>query len=99
MKVKNLGGSSSKSPSCPNCGSWLNHWSSNGGGKIPSSCSVKGCTEDNVVGGHVIKVSIVDKKRYIIPICKKCNGRNNVIFDIKESRKLVLANVDETCGK
>ena len=97
MKVKNLKGSATTSPkpTCK-CESWIEHWASNKGFK-PLYCRSCG-SSSNLVGGHVIKVGSYDQKRYIVPICKDCNNKDNLEFDVEE-KDLVSANCDNCINK
>jgi hypothetical protein len=91
--VKNLNGTSDKR--C-NCSSWLSHWEKYTNSKV-TSCSVVGCYESNLVGGHVLKVG-EDNSHYIIPLC---NSHNQTVGEIKVSSFTLFAsaNIEKTCDK
>ena len=97
FRVKNLNGSSAfEKPTC-NCSTWLNHWIINKGIK-PLYCRCCGRSSNDLVGGHVIKVDSFDKKRYIVPICRGCNGIDDKQFDVDE-KDLISANCSECKNK
>ena len=61
-KVKNVNGTSRFSvPSGYN--SWLDYWEKQTG-KTVSICGVRGCSDSDLVGGHVMKVNSTDKHYY-----------------------------------
>lgn len=94
-KVKNINGTSKNN--C-NCGSWLQHWK-NYSGQNAEYCSEKLCLEKaELVGAHVQKSDSKDMSWFIIPLCKTHNKSTGDI-EIMDSRKLVSANIKETCNK
>jgi hypothetical protein len=95
MKVRNINGTSDKT--CK-CGSWFDHWRYFSGQAI-TYCPVESCMDKVEVGAHVQKDSTTDKSWYIIPLCKKHNGKTGESLDIGNAWKPVSANVSITCGK
>ena len=96
ISVKNLNGSGKQfsNPQC--CNSWIDHWNTNrypDGSKTAGFC--RGCKvkTNELNGGHVIKVGSYDEKRYIIPLCNKCNHDYDAVFIVDDS-DLVSANCD-----
>ena len=86
VKVKNINGTARfKEPSC-GCKTWLEHWVQNSGYNLKDFC--RRChshvVKDELVGGHVMKVNSADKDYYIVPICRKCNGKKDKIFEVEE---------------
>lgn len=77
-KVKNVNGTRRFSvPSGYN--SWLDYWEKQTG-KTVSICGVRGCSDSDLVGGHVMKVNSTDKHYYITPICRSCNTRTDEFY-------------------
>jgi hypothetical protein len=96
MKVKNLNGTADNT--CK-CASWIDHWKKFSSQPTPTICVVTGCNEKTEVGAHIQKDVATDNSWYIIPICKKCNGKKGQDLIISDTTRLVSANVKETCGK
>jgi hypothetical protein len=96
MKVKNINGASDKT--CK-CGSWLNHWENFSGQSLPAYCPEVKCMYKPEVGAHVQKDSYTDTSWYISPLCRPHNAETGKTLYIKDSMKLVSANVGQTCGK
>jgi len=71
-KVKNLNGTSDND--CPKCGTWLKHWEKLSG-KTADECAC--CSQKATVGAHVQKAESDNNKWYIVPLCKKCNGKSS----------------------
>ncbi len=93
-KYKNVKGSGNLKDD--NCGSWKQHWMKISGEKWPTTCCVKGCTNEATDGAHIHEVG--DKKTYIIPMCKEHNNPDNEDeFEINAITP-VPANIEETCG-
>lgn len=96
--VQNVKGSSERSPKCPNCGPWIQHWKILTG-KEPKRCAVHHCKETaNLVGGHVKSAAEKEGGWFIVPLCRDHNnkpGRYNIIKDTPQAP----ANVAESCGK
>lgn len=99
MKVKNLGGSSKQFPNpvCK-CETWIEHWENNRlwpNGKAYSAVFCRKCGKrfehKYLNGAHVIKVDSTDQQRYIVPLCDRCHGEINAIFDV-DKIDLVSAN-------
>lgn len=97
---------------CPNCGSWIKHWTVLSDQTIPAKgdCAVSGCngrTKNGdlaeIVGCHVmIKKTGNDEDRnvYIAPLCESCNLRaDGDEMTLKRDVVLVRANVAETCDR
>ena len=95
MRIVNINGTTDNT--CK-CGSWLNHWKKFSGDSLPVHCPEQSCTQKPGVGAHVQKESPTDKSWYIVPLCKKCNGKMGESLNISDSVKLVSANVSNTCG-
>jgi hypothetical protein len=81
------------------CGSWKQHWLNfSGATEWPSECSIKGCSEKPVDGGH-LRCS-ENNLEYIAPLCSKHNNPNNTEeMTLKGGVKLARANRSETCEK
>jgi hypothetical protein len=83
MRVTNVNGSSVHDIPT-GYASWLSYWESY---EILSDDDIKcyACdeymTRDDLVGAHVRKPYSSDKKWYIIPLCRPCNGRKGN-FDV-----------------
>ena len=97
--VKNVKGSSEKSPKCGNCGPWIDHWQ-NMSGKIAIECAVVGCDSCAEVGAHVTrpKAQNDDYKThpYIIPMCRSHNGEHGKVLKSKPGTTFVWAS-QEAC--
>ena len=78
-----------------NCGSWAQHWVNFAHKPWPSQCSVQGCFNQAMVGGHVINAAVTGE--HIVPLCNSCNGLTGMLT-LKGSITLPSANVSETCG-
>lgn len=107
VTVKNVNGSGSKSPKCPNCGNWIDHWK-NISGEKGETCSIVGCTEkvtdiQRMHGAHTLrpyaKNDDYKNHQYIIPMCPSHNGKRNEEMKVKANITFVRANVAESCGK
>lgn len=77
-KVKNVNGTS-RFPVPSGYDSWLDYWEKQTG-KTVSICGVRGCSDSDLVGGHVMKVNSTDKHYYITPICRSCNTRTDEFY-------------------
>ena len=106
--VVNCTGDSDRSPNCPNCGSWIQHWHTLSGERIPvmGDCATLGCdgrTEDGkpapIVGCHVRIANAPDHSEYVAPLCQCCNNKHGAKLILSRSTTLVRANVSETCSK
>ena len=109
----NVNGTAGKSPKCPNCGPWINHWHILSDKEIPDDgdCSIKDCdglTEKKdgkprrkqVIEGCHVKIKGEDGVVYIAPLCHGCNlSPDGTELTLKRSTILVKANVRESCGK
>ncbi len=89
MNVQNVKGSSKVAPNPP---SGLDSWKQNqmrGMLGLLFQCPCCGrClffNDENLVGGHVCKTESNDKKWYITPICKDCNNKRNIEYDVDDS--------------
>ena len=87
----NKGGTSERA--C-RCGTWQQHWMKFSGKPWPATCSVAGCFNLVVLGGHIINPA-VDGER-IVPMCDSCNQREDG-FALKEGSTVVKANRAQTC--
>ena len=106
--VVNCKGDSVRSPRCPNCGPWIQHWCTLSGERVPAAgdCATLGCdgkTENGlpapIVGCHVRIKNAEDQSEYIAPLCQCCNSRKGATLILSRSTTLVHANVSETCSK
>ena len=95
MTVTNINGTSDN---ICKCGSWLAHWKNYSGQELPTYCPESSCIQKPEVGAHVQKGNSTDKSWYIIPFCKKHNGKAGETLTVSDTIKLVPANVSETCG-
>lgn len=89
VKVKNLNGTSDKTPSC-GCSSWIEHWMNNKPNLSVTKCRACG-DSDTLLGGHVKIMDCEDRREYIIPICSSCNNTKDKEF-FTDLQNLVLAN-------
>lgn len=101
VTVKNANGTAGKT--CPNCGTWLNHWNKYSSYSA-TTCSIENCDNEAEVGAHVLrpyaKNADYQTRPYIIPMCKTHNGQSsNIEMKTKTDVDFVWANVKETCGK
>lgn len=71
IKVRNVSGTTDRARNIG--GSWLEYYKRKSG-KIHHYCAAYGCTNTDLVGGHVVKAESYDKSWYIIPICKHHNS-------------------------
>lgn len=105
----NQNGTSKRSPSCPNCGSWIDHWKRISGKAVPTpgNCAIQGCTgrtKDGklarIEGCHVTIKGHADQRVFIAPICQCCNQKENgAELVLTRPMTLVWSNVQDTCGK
>ena len=95
MKVKNVSGTSERS--CK-CGSWIEHWNNFNKGQVATVCRAKGCSNKDIVGAHVKKITTGDNKEYIVPFCSSHNQQTNPKWIVLVSgTDLVPANKQKTC--
>jgi hypothetical protein len=96
---KNVKGSSKKSPKCPNCGSWINHWKKLCGLDSVSAdnqkCAVYACDNPAEDGAHIENNDV--SGIYIAPMCHKCNEKDGM-FTLEDKTILVVSNVSNSCG-
>ena len=106
--VVNCVGDSDRSRSCPNCGSWIQHWKILSGEEVPNvgDCATRGCggkTEDGlpapIVGCHVRIKGANDQCEYIAPLCQCCNNKKGATLILGRETTLVRANVSESCSQ
>lgn len=106
--VVNCEGNSDRSPRCPNCGPWIQHWHILARERIPvaGDCATLGCngkTEEGlpapIVGCHVRIKNAEDQYEYITPLCKCCNNKKGATLILRRATTLIRANVSETCSK
>jgi hypothetical protein len=98
---KNKGGTTERSPKCPNCGSWLQHWKNFCGLDAVDAdnqdCAVYDCQNKADDGAHVHNPD--EDGEWIVPMCKECNHPSNTgNFALKDKTVAVSANVAATCG-
>lgn len=105
----NKNGSSKTSKTCPNCGTWIEHWKKLSDQKPPNDgdCAVEKCdgkTEKGLLakieGCHVTIKDGIDRCVYIAPLCESCNHcAEGTELKLKRNMLLIKANVSETCSK
>lgn len=92
ITVKNVPASSE---SCPNCGTWMDHWRKVSGERMLLCSNIK-CRERATEGGHV---QIEGKGHvFIVPVCRECIQLTTP-FDIPRSTRQVPANIAQSCGR
>lgn len=109
----NANGSAEKSPSCPNCGTWINHWHVLSGLPVPpdGDCPIKDCDgltkkegdkprKKQVVEGCHVRIKNGGNIVYIAPLCHGCNmSADGTELELDRDITLVRANVQGSCGK
>ena len=102
----NRNGTADQSPACPNCHSWINHWHVMTNRDIPmeGDCATCDGYDENgnklpIEGCHVMLVDSNDRRVFIAPLCKKCNGRHGAQLTLVKPVTLVWANASQTCGR
>ena len=105
----NRSGTTEKSPTCPNCKSWIRHWEVLSDEVRPTAgncpiCGCSGLTEKGeraqIFGCHVTIKDGDDAKVYIAPLCQCCNNKAiGTEMTLKRDITLVKASVAETCAK
>lgn len=105
----NRNNTSEESPSCPKCGTWIDHWQKLSEQNIPNDgdCAIKGCngrTKDGelarIEGCHVMIKGDADKQVYIAPLCSSCNHKAiDTELVVDRDITLVHANFNATCAK
>ena len=105
----NRSGTTEKSPTCPNCKSWIHHWEVLSDEVRPTAgnCPICGCSgltekgeKAQIFGCHVTIKDGDDAKVYIAPLCQCCNNKAiGTEMTLKRDITLVKANVAETCAK
>ena len=98
VRARHITGSSDRSPTCDNCGSWIEHWE-NFSDKERDKCCVVGCEKDAKKGAHVQLVGKGIEDWFIVPVCKSHNPPTDEEVDIKPNTVFVRARQDLTCGK
>ncbi len=92
------------------CGSWKQHWenyySATGIDQLirsihpqsiwPTECSVFRCSEEPILGAHVINLYF-DSGEQIVPMCASCNNNRSQEFNLKIDVICVSTSVYETC--
>lgn len=83
VKVKNIHGTSKERYATPPSGysSWIDYWKKKSGYPFPDFCACDDCLNKAEVGAHVIKTNSDNKKWYIIPLCSRCNHKDDA-FDV-----------------
>lgn len=80
------------------CGSWLNHWKNYNKGQAATRCRAIGCSNTDVVGAHVRKVTTGNNKQYIVPFCNAHNKQHSPKWiEVNSGTDLVSANKNATC--
>ncbi len=105
----NRNGTSKRSPQCPNCGPWIDHWHKFSNENVPSAgcCAIKGCTgrtKDGhlarIEGCHVTIKGHTDQRVFIAPICQCCNHEpDGAEMVLARPMTLVWSNVQDTCDQ
>lgn len=95
MKVSNTNGTAKRS--CK-CGTWLDHWQNFNDGQTATQCSAIGCSNTDLVGAHVQKITLSDYNEYIVPFCNAHNMQTAPKWiEINSGTDGVLANKQKTC--
>ena len=81
-RVKNINGTSDSYPPYPYT-TWKEYYISKR--SWPTSCACLACTNKAEVGAHVIKVNSYDRRWYIAPLCRECNGKRGQELDVVEN--------------
>lgn len=96
IRVKNITGTGDNPCKC--CDSWIEHWIKHTK-KSPTCCYACKEKKTYLVGGHVHKVSNIDQRWYIVPLCDSCNKKKESFgFYVLES-DLVAARACEKDDK
>lgn len=74
-KVHNLNNTTDRKPP-KGYATWREWWEDKKGRKF-STCSCYSCTSSAEVGAHVQKHGSSDRKWYIVPLCRGCNGMSS----------------------
>lgn len=88
IEVKNANGTSRFNPPT-GYSSWLEYWENMSKKSLSTkeqyscSCCDQATSKGDFCGAHVQKTNSSSREMYIIPICRRCNGRNNT-FRIDE---------------
>lgn len=100
IEVCNEKGSHDRSPQCPNCGAWKNHWEKLTGKIWPDTCCRVNCDNKATDGGHIVFAGDITGRCYIVPLCSSCNGLSpNQHYTIKAGTVMISANCSDTCDK
>lgn len=95
MEVRNITGSSSRSPGCRHCGFWIYHYvTQTKQWNQQFTCSELTCQEKASAGGHVF-VKNEGRIQFIIPLCAKHNNPSHTDWFQIKNVKLVRANQTE----
>lgn len=95
IEVKNLNGTSKERYSKPKgYSSWLEYWKAESIFSIPNKCACDGCSNEVNVGAHVKKTTN-DNKWYVVPLCYKCNKKQES-FEVDENFLVKVNNQDVT---
>jgi len=91
MIVKNINGSGRYSAPAGYT-SWLDYWSQHASHKA-LRCAATDCHHrEDLVGAHVQKAYSTDQHWYIVPLCSKCNQREEP-FEVDEELVPVPSNL------
>ena len=83
MKVKNLQGTANRTPP-RSYSSWLDYYMRQRRLSSTPQCAACGCSHSAEVGAHVIKAGSPDRSWHIVPLCSRCNMRDDE-FEVKSS--------------
>ena len=98
--VHNERGSFGRSEKCSNCDTWKNHWIRLTGAKWPKICSNVNCSNKATDGGHIAFADDKTGRRYIVPLCSRCNGLSpDNFYTIEAGTVVISANCSDTCDK
>jgi len=79
MKVRNRRGTADLT--CP-CGNWLKHWERSTG-YLAVRCGATSCSGAADVGAHVMTVGTFLPVNGVVPLCARCNHREDE-FDTRD---------------
>lgn len=83
VEVHNLNNTADRQPP-KGYDTWRQWWEAKKKHKF-GTCSCYDCANSAIVGAHVQKHSSSDRKWYIVPLCRECNGKKGeVIFRVRE---------------
>lgn len=90
LSVINMIGTSNDKRRC-RCKSWLDHWFYNNKTSSRKICCVMGCNNKIEDGAHVYILDniFIYKQPYILPFCRSCNHRAEILFIDKRVRPIL----------